>query len=136
MRVDETTGPRWELALERLAAGYAIYFRGVSLSLPPQAGTPERTGAAPPSKDTYVLLVVIKSTWTTAAEQTPERARADIARAEYVVEHLLAESPAFADLVADREIEYHTADFGIYLAGLRGERFTWTGPPHYGADQD
>jgi hypothetical protein len=25
---------------------------------------------------------------------------------------------------------------GIWLAELRGEQFTWTGPPHYGADQD
>jgi hypothetical protein len=94
----------------------------------------------PEVADAHVLLVLIQSTWTTAAEQTPDRARADIGRAEAVVEHLLAESPAFADLIADREIEYHTNDSygmgGIWLAELRGDRFTWTGPPHYGADQD
>lgn len=57
-----------------------------------------------------MLLALIQSTWTTAAEQTPERARADIARAEHIVEDLLGEAPAFAELVADREIEYHTID--------------------------
>jgi hypothetical protein len=117
LRVDETAGERWELALERLRAGDTIIFRGVSLSIQPDA-----------------LRALIQSTWTTAAEQTPERARADIARAEHVVEDLLAE-PAFADLVRDREIEYHAIDdYGmgaIWLAGLRGDRFTWTGPPSY-----
>ncbi len=134
--IDATTGERWELALERLRAGYTINFRGVFLSLPPYAGTPERTGAAPPSTDAQVLLALIQSTWTTAAEQTPERARADIARAKDIVEHLLAETPAFAELVADREIEYHAIDdYGmgaVWLAELRGDRFTWTGPPDYG----
>jgi len=48
---------------------------------------------------------------------------------------LLAEAPAFAELVADREIEYHTIDdYGMgasWLAELHGDRFTWTGPPGY-----
>ena len=119
LRVDETTGARWELALERLRAGDTIIFRHVSLSI----------------REDALLLALIQSTWTTAAEQTPERARADIARAEQIVEELLAEAPAFAELVADREIEYHTIDdYGmgaIWLAELRGDRFTWTGPPDY-----
>jgi hypothetical protein len=118
LRVDETSGGRWELALERLSAGDTIIFRDVSLSIQADA-----------------LLALIQSTWTTAAEQTPERARADIARAEQIVENLLAEAPAFSELVSDREIEYHTIDdYGmgaIWLAELRGERFTWTGPPDY-----
>ena len=48
LRVDEATGPRWELALERLRAGYTINFRGVSLSLPPYAGTPNAPGPRRP----------------------------------------------------------------------------------------
>lgn len=80
-------------------------------------------------------MALIQSTWTTAAEQTPERARADIARAEHIVGDLLAEAPAFVELVADREIEYHTIDdYGMSanrLAALRGDRFTWTGPPDH-----
>ena len=81
------------------------------------------------------LRALIQSTWTTAAEQTPERARLDIGRAEHIVESLLAEAPAFAELVADRVIEYHVIDdYGmgaIWVAELRGDRFTWTGPPDY-----
>ena len=72
--------------------------------------------------------------------RAPERARADIARAEHVVEGLLAEAPEFAELVGDREIEYHAIDDygmgGLWLAELRGDTFTWTGPPHGTADQD
>jgi hypothetical protein len=119
LRVDDTTGARWELALERLRAGDTIIFRDVSVSI----------------REDALLLALIQSRWTTAAEQTPERARADIARAEHIVEDLLAESSAFAELVADRQIEYHTIDdYGmgaIWLAELRGDRFTWTGPPDY-----
>jgi hypothetical protein len=37
LRVDETTGERWELALERLRAGDTIIFRGVALSIQPDA---------------------------------------------------------------------------------------------------
>jgi hypothetical protein len=117
LRVEETQGARWELALERLRAGDTIIFREVSLSIRP---------------DGFVAL--IQSTWTTAAEQTPERARADIARAEHIVEVLRAADPTFAELVADREIEYHAIDdYGmgaIWLAELRGDRYTWTGPPY------
>ncbi len=135
LRVDEASGERWELALDQLRAGYSIIFRDVILSLPPMAGSPERTGATPPSTEPPVLQALIQSTWTTTAEQTPDRARADIARAEHIVEELIAEAPAFADLVSDRVIEYHAInDYGmgaIWLAELRDGRFTRTGPPEH-----
>jgi hypothetical protein len=114
LRLDETAGQRWDLALERLAVGDTIIFQGVSLTILPN-----------------ILRALIESTWKTHPEQTPERARADIARAEQIVTELLDSAPDFAELVGDREIEYHAIDdYGmgaIWLAELRNGRFTWTG---------
>lgn len=113
LKVDETIGPRWSLALELLGHGETVIFDGVSLTLIP--GT---------------LRVLIQTTWE-MSRVTPENARVDIARGERVVSTLLTTSREFGDLVGARTIEYHAIDdYGmgaVRLAELRDGEFRWTG---------
>jgi hypothetical protein len=115
LHVDEAEGSRWNLALELLGSGETIIFREVSLTKMPEC-----------------LRILVDTAWKT--EQTPARAREDIARAERVVQELLASNEDFVEAVGGRPIEYHAIDdYGmgaIWLAELRDDEFTWTGPPY------
>ena len=115
LRMDETDGSRWNLALGLLTSGETIIFRDISLTVLPEC-----------------LRVLVDTTWKT--EQTPARAREDIARAERVVEDLVASNEDLADVVGTRSVEYHAIDDhgmgAVWLAELRDGEFTWTGPPH------
>jgi hypothetical protein len=102
--------------MERLTAGHTIIFRGVALTI---------------RRD--MLEALIETWWTTQPQQTPDRARADLARAEEIVAILFDEVPGLAELVGECEIEYHViagySRNAVYLAELRGGQFRWTGPP-------
>jgi hypothetical protein len=114
LKVEESSGQRWNLALQLLADGETVILRGVSLTLRPQ-----------------VLEALVQSTWD-LEHATAETARADIARGERVVGALLESSEEFAKLVGDRTVEYRAIDdYGmgaIWFAELRDGRFQWAGP--------
>jgi hypothetical protein len=98
LAVDEASGQRWRAALEILADGGYIVWRGIGLTLRTHIGK-GRSRVGPG------LFVRVFSAWD-PEHTTSSRAEAELRRAQAALEELKGESPEFAALVADRPISY------------------------------
>jgi hypothetical protein len=112
--VDYPRGQRWQLALERLAAGDPVVVRGTSLWL----------------DEPGLLRVETASAWSDAGQVTEEVARAELGRARANVEELLDDA-AFRALVGDRSVRYElVSDYetgSVMLCTLRNGALEWAG---------
>lgn len=90
LRIDEPTGPRWALALERLVALDPVVVRGASLSL----------------DEPGVIRVEVASAWSDPKRITAAVARAELARAKQTVDDILMGDAAFRAVVRNREPRY------------------------------
>jgi hypothetical protein len=104
--VDEAAGQRWRVALEILAEGGYILWRGIGLTLRAHIGK-GRSRVGPR------LFVRVSSTWE-PEHVTPSRAEAELRLAQAQLEELKAESPEFAALVDRRPLSYELLhDYGM-----------------------
>lgn len=113
--VDETEGQRWRAALEILAEGGYIVWRGMGLTLRANIGKGRpRVGPR--------LFVRVMSIWE-PEHVSPARAESELRRAQAELEELKSESPAFATLVSGRPVSYELLhDYGMGTVLLA----TWT----------
>lgn len=125
LRVDEAAGQRWQAALEILAEGGYIQWRGIGLTLRTHIGKGQsRVGPR--------LFVRVSSAWE-PDHMTPSRAEAELRRAQAELEELMAESPEFAQLVRRRPMSYELIhDYGmgaVLLATSSEEGFEYPWKP-------
>jgi len=92
IQVETTEGVRWEVALDLLAGGGVVVYRGVGMTL---------SEALPHGRSRIgdVFRVEVRSTWE---RMTQDRARADLAGAHEVVRELFQSRAEFALIVAER----------------------------------
>lgn len=104
--VDEASGQRWRAALEVLAEGGYIVWRGIGLTLRTHIGKGQsRVGPR--------LFVRVSSAWE-PEHMTLSRAEAELRRAQAELEDLKNESPDFAQLVSGRPTSYELIhDYGM-----------------------
>ena len=106
LTVEEASGQRWKAALEILAEGGYIVWRGIGLTLRAHIDR-GRSRIGP-------RLFVRVFTALEPAEVSPARAEAELRRAQGELEELKAESPEFASLVAGRPLSYELLhDYGM-----------------------
>lgn len=112
--VDAPEGERWELALERLAAGDSIVVRDVSLQLEQDA-----------------LRVTVASAWWNPERVTKPIARNELARAVAKVEDLLQADERIRQLVGERERVFELVcdyELGrVFVCTLNGDQLVWAG---------
>jgi hypothetical protein len=110
--IEELSGPRFELAMERLRNGQSFELQDVALRL-------EKTGA---------LVCVVDSSWG-IENITLATATNDLRAGEATVDLLLQSSPAFAATVQERPVRYELVeDYGggsVLICSKVGDVVTW-----------
>lgn len=97
LRIDEPSGPRFDLALERFAAGQPFEFHDVAFHR-------DRNGT---------VYCRIDSSWA-LENVTPATAAQDLGKAEATLRELVAASVGFASAVECRQIRYELiSDYGM-----------------------
>jgi hypothetical protein len=115
LAVEQASGQGWKGALEILAEGGYIVWRGVGLTMRAHIGK-GRSRIAP-------RLFVRVFTAFEPADVSPARAEAELRRAQGELEELKAESREFANLVTGRPVSYELLhDFGMGAVLIA----TWT----------
>lgn len=106
LAVDEAAGQRWQAALEILAEGGYILWRGIGLTLRAHIGKGR-------SRIRPRLFVRVSSAWEPDL-LTPLRAEAELRHAQAELQELKTESPDFARLVSGRPVCYELLhDYGM-----------------------
>jgi hypothetical protein len=115
--IENPSGPRFELALERFLEGHAFEFKTIAFRT-------DTDGS---------VCCVIDSSWA-AENVTKETAHRDLAEGQQAFAELSTTSPAFALAVRGRPVRYELIhDYGngsVLLCSLRDGKLTWsTGHP-------
>jgi hypothetical protein len=112
LHVNEITGPRFELALQRLQEGYPFIFDGVAFRL----------------TDDGCLACDIQSSWQIDS-LTDQRALDDFERGKSVLMHIVKNATDFAAIVDDKPVVYTIIDdYGMgcdQLCQLDGDALQW-----------
>jgi hypothetical protein len=110
--VDDATGSRFDLAMERFRSGETFEFRDVGFRL-------EADGA---------VHCIVDSSWS-AENTTSASAVQDLDSAEVVFKHLTEHSPEFAATVGGRPVSYDLVeDYGmgsVLICRRRDESLVW-----------
>jgi hypothetical protein len=118
--VDDPSGPRFDLALERLRSGASFEFEDVAFQI-------SEDGA---------LVCVVDSSWE-IGNVTESTAASDFAAGQVALEHLLKSSPPFAAAVFGRPVRYELIDHygtgSVLICSKVGENMTWAGGMRPGA---
>jgi hypothetical protein len=112
-RVDELSGDRWELALERLRVGEGLVVLDVSVS----------------TAEPGLLTATAASAWSDPSRISADSAMSDLRRAAAVVAAMIDASEAFAAEVRARTVELEVvADYdtgAVLVARSAGDSATW-----------
>lgn len=113
LRITETSGPRFDLAMERLREGHSFVFGRVVFCF----------------RSDCCLECAVQSSWQ-VENLTDDRARHDLAHAIDVFSHIKASSNDFAALVAEEPAVYSVIeDYGmgcVELCRIEGDQLRWT----------
>jgi hypothetical protein len=110
--VEETTGPRWELALDLLRAGKAVAIGHVTLR----------------RVDPCTVEATVASSWQ-PERVDEERARRDLEDASRWIGGLLADDESFRDVIGASKVDFVLVDDydtgAVALCRLDGDRIVW-----------